>query len=286
MKILVPLDGSQLAEMALPLAEGLARRWQGGLTLVRVVDEKLEKLWESLSPAPLRESEREVAALYVDHHRRKIQGLPCEAFSPLGSPAATLAEQARALGCDLICLASHGRSGMERWLLGSVAEKLLQLSSCPVLLVKSPESSAAEGYSNVLVAHDGERSATRVVHKLAPFLKSTGGVARVHVLRASGTALSRDADEETVQFYLNSLERELHQHQVEGAEMSYQAIDDEPAPAILKVARERGCDLIAMATRAQPGLAGWMLGSVTAKVARHCQAAVLAYPPENGERGD
>lgn len=286
MKILVPLDGSPLAESALPVALGLAQRWGGSLALVRVVDEKLERLWEALSPAPLRESDQEAAALYVDHLRRKLQGVPCQAFSPLGRPAETVAQQAEELGCDLICMASHGRSGLERWLLGSVAEKLLHLARCPLLLVKPGEASAAEGFSNVLVAHDGERPATRVVHRLAPFLNSGQGAAHVHVLRASGTALAQDADEETVQFYLNSLERELHQHQVEGAQMSYQAVDDEPAPAILKVSRQRGCDLIAMATRARSGLAGLMLGSVTAKVARHCHTALLAYPPEGDERDD
>ncbi|HEY83147.1 MAG TPA: universal stress protein [Dehalococcoidia bacterium] len=146
-KIMVPLDGSELAECVLPHVETLAKALGvESVILVRVVEpfsltpvrgdpefteEQVEEI-DARSTAVARDYLDRLASR-LDYGRVNIK---TEVLS--GKAAETLADYAAKHGVDLIIMATHGRSGISRWVLGSVADRLLRSSHVPVLMVRAP----------------------------------------------------------------------------------------------------------------------------------------------------
>ncbi|MEW6280411.1 MAG: universal stress protein, partial [Candidatus Eremiobacterota bacterium] len=147
-KILVPLDGSPLAEQALPYAVEMARKFSARLVLLRcmVLPEPVLVGMDMAIPqhyTDLQRIEREHVENYLAavRERPELQGLVADARAPFGSPGEAILEFAEAEQCDLIVMSSHGRSGLSRFVYGSVAEKVLHHTPCPLLLVKASEKS-------------------------------------------------------------------------------------------------------------------------------------------------
>lgn len=140
--ILVPLDGSALAEQALQHAAPLAQSCGAQLHLVRVVDPQRIPVPPDAVDFQFRERLRQDAAreaeLYIKGQEAncKAQGLTVTAHAPSGAVAATIVELAGSLGCDLIVICTHGRSGLGRWMHGSVAEKVMRGASTSLLVVR------------------------------------------------------------------------------------------------------------------------------------------------------
>lgn len=140
-QILVPLDGSPLAEQALHHAAGLASLLGAEILLVRALSPVLHPRYRGdklvLSCADFVEVEdawRYLAAcadgLRADGHRVSIRVL-------VGSPSVAIADAARAEGMDLIVMTTHGRGGFSRFVLGSVADGLVPRADVPILLIRS-----------------------------------------------------------------------------------------------------------------------------------------------------
>lgn len=149
-RIVVPLDGSDLAEQAVGTAEELARSLGTPMHLVRVVDYPSTGLTyvyggmiESEALATQIEDEREMAETYLGDVARSLQQRGIEVTTEVrhGAPVQELCD-AMDFG-DLVVIASHGRSGVARWFLGSVAEEVVRRSSVPVLLVRAPSKRAS-----------------------------------------------------------------------------------------------------------------------------------------------
>src|SRR5215472_2641277 len=156
-KMLVGLDGSPLGERTLPYAEALARAAGASVCLVQVVplSDERERLQEEnprllpymvavpgAPPATEKVEERAArhgATRYVDAIATRLgaAGVPTEAVVVRGEPAAALAAEAIQRRADLVLLSTHGRSGLGRWVFGSVAEGVLARSDVPVLLVRA-----------------------------------------------------------------------------------------------------------------------------------------------------
>lgn len=150
-RIVVPLDGSELSERALPDAEGVARLAGASLLLVRAVDPTaLSRIagFGAAEYAVLTEAlaEEEAAAReYLRHTEQAVAARGVAVSSQLRrGPAARVIVDATAAG-DLVAMASHGRGGMARWFLGSVAEEVARRSPVPVLLVRSVPADTAPG---------------------------------------------------------------------------------------------------------------------------------------------
>lgn len=145
--LVVPLDGSELAEEALPFAEALAIRLELSITLVRVVPfpviayEGYEPLGYGYLP-PDHKSMMEVieasAKEYLEgvQARLRLQGHQVEAVAILGHAASQIIDLAQRTEGSLVVMSTHGRSGFQRWVLGSVADRVLRASRRPVLLVR------------------------------------------------------------------------------------------------------------------------------------------------------
>ncbi len=152
-RILVPLDGSPLSEAALPQAEGLARGVGAPLLLVRAVNVPATVIAATGSDAGMvapqlledaLEGEEDEARDYLSQvaERLKAGGLQAAWEVVEGEPARAIIDTAHREGCDLIVLATHGRSGIPRAVLGSVADQVVRESHLPVLLVR-PQAPAA-----------------------------------------------------------------------------------------------------------------------------------------------
>jgi len=148
-KILVPLDGSKLAECALPHAEELAKgcgtekvilvsvteRVQG----YRAFEEPSQPLGQQLVPEAFGKKEQQ-AQRYLGRIAKAMEakGIKVDTEVLLGDPAEEIVIYAKHPGCDLIVMSSHGRSGPSRWAHGSVADRVFRGSPVPVLMVRAP----------------------------------------------------------------------------------------------------------------------------------------------------
>ena len=148
-KIMVPLDGSKLAESVLPHVEAIAKGTKAGEVILVSVTERVlgyrpvtdyaQPTGEKLIPEAVGKMEKQ-AQKYLDRVAKGLEakGIKTETLVLLGNPAEEIILNAKHYGADLIIMASHGRSGISRWTHGSVADKVFRASSVPVLMVRAP----------------------------------------------------------------------------------------------------------------------------------------------------
>jgi nucleotide-binding universal stress UspA family protein len=162
-KILVPLDGSKLAECALPYAEELARGCGTEEVILVSVTERIQgfrvlegegqpiakptggwvepskALGQRLVPEAFGKKEKQ-AQRYLERIAKTMaaKGINVSTEVLLWKPAEAIVGYAKQYECDLIVMASHGRSGPSRWAYGSVADKVLRSSCIPVLIIRAP----------------------------------------------------------------------------------------------------------------------------------------------------
>jgi nucleotide-binding universal stress UspA family protein len=144
-KILVPLDGSKLAECALPHAVDMAKAYSAEMVLVSVTEEV--EGFRAVSDASQSSEERlipeaggkleEQARKYLDRVAKGIakEGVEVATEVQFGKPADGIMVAAMLYDCDVIVMSSHGRSGVSKWTHGSVAEKVFRVSHTPVLMI-------------------------------------------------------------------------------------------------------------------------------------------------------
>ena len=140
--ILVPLDGSAFAETALPHASALAAKFDCKITLVKVFEtphvyqtvDKAAGVLEDIHQAAIKD-----ASDYLEAQKAKLaaEGLSVEVdFIEGGNVAAMILEAIEESGADLVVMSTHGRSGLDRWRFGSVAERVARHASVPVVLIR------------------------------------------------------------------------------------------------------------------------------------------------------
>lgn len=145
-RIIVPLDGSKLAEGALPEAEKLAALTGAELVLLRVIDYSSRDrfadfglLYEYEAMARALEEERELATAYLADVSKRIAADGFQVSAKLVDGIAAKAIVGLTEPGDVIVMATHGRTGMKRWFIGSIAEEVLRHSTVPVLLVRTAD---------------------------------------------------------------------------------------------------------------------------------------------------
>jgi len=143
--LLVALDGSETAEVALPDAASVALSSGARLTLLHVVPPALAEIYASAEAVPADEGNRslhDAAHGYLDSVGRRLKAMGIEVHKAIavGDAADSLVAYASEQGVDLIVMATHGRSGWKRLVLGSVAERVLRAAGQPVLLVRTPSA--------------------------------------------------------------------------------------------------------------------------------------------------
>jgi nucleotide-binding universal stress UspA family protein len=314
--ILVPLDGSALAEQVLPYVRALAVLLDARVQLLSVIVENQNEglMAESIAAtygvvdplATQREREhRSLARLtqhaesYLESHATQLLGLGIDARLEVrcGPAAEVIAEAAEGLHVTMIAMATHGYSGLRRWALGSVTDRVVHATSTPVFVVRGGKAVQADqiAFNRMIVPLDGSplaaqalplaadlaergRSELLLIRAVAASVEAYPAIAPLgrpdlmpgevlHALRA------RAADElEDQAFELREL----------GLPVATRVVNGHPAEAIIDEAERQSADLVVMATHGYSGLKRWALGSVTDKVLHAAATPLLLVHARTG----
>jgi nucleotide-binding universal stress UspA family protein len=211
-----------------------------------------------------------------------------------GDEASVIVDTAASENVDLIVMSTHGYSGLTRWMLGSITEKVLRAAPCPVLVVRS-----LDPISRILITLDGSELAEYSIEpglEIARRLDGEVTLLRVEhapapsPLRFEQQKMTREAlrDEDKVQkkiydFAKIYLARMVESHRQSGQHIETAVSFETPAVGILDYAELNQTDLIVMSTHGRTGLAHWVYGSVTEKVLRGAECAMLIIRPPADE---
>lgn len=299
--ILVPLDGSTRAEQVLPYVQRLASLLDSRLYLLQVVPEihedepfavtVAESYQRGSGPTATQrqrewsswETQRQHALGYLGSHAMMLQteGIRIDFEVRLGHPAEEIVAVAEEQHADLIALATHGYSGLKRWTLGSVTDKVVHATTTPIFVVRSGEQVPLDeiAFKRILVPLDGSKLAKQVL-PLATELASAAH-AELTLLQAVSPAieglpnispLSRPPSHfgeviaelrEQADYELTTLAAELRRPEIR---VTRAVVTGHPAEVIVDEAYRRDSDLIVMATHGYGGIRRWALGSVADKV--------------------
>ncbi len=285
-RILVPLDGSQLSQRALEPALTLASRTGAEVLLVRTpVSDSLGVGSDSRQASLHNEVQT-----YLDMLRQSNEqpGLTMRTHVIDGDAASAIVDVALREHADLISMSTHGYSGLTRWVLGSVTEKVLHTAPCPVWVVR-----AARMPKKILITLDGSALSETALEP---------GLALAQSLDAD-VALLRTAPHMTGDGNLDEHERDLsHRFQEDLIDEAREYIYTQsvswaqaglrikpeirigaPADCILEYIETYDIDLIVMATHGRTGLKRWVYGSVTAKVLRSATCSLLVIRPAEAD---
>lgn len=288
-KILVPLDGSQLSQRALEPALDLSQQAGAELLLVRVPT--ADTLSFVISEAKQRELAQDALA-YLESVCKSYEQPQFSIRAQVldGDVASAIVDTARAEQVDLIVMSTHGYSGLTRWVLGSVTEKVLRSAPCPVLAVR-----AACQAQRILITLDGSPLSE---HAVEP------GLSLAQSLNAEATLLRcvpQIVGDGKLDEHERGLSRRMQEDLINEAKEYLRARSDEagrstrsvainttvrigsPADNILEYVETYGIDLIVMATHGRTGLKRWVYGSVTAKVLRSVSCSMLVIRPTDAE---
>jgi nucleotide-binding universal stress UspA family protein len=298
--ILVPLDGSSFAEQAVTLASRVAQRAGSKLRLVLVhglpsapIDPVAAKLFTSIELAT-RKSERSYLR-GIQARLRDGGARLASAVTLTGKPGPALVQYVRETGIDLVVMSTHGRGGIRRAWLGSVADHLIRNLEIPVLLVRPREGGTAParpaGEGQILVPLDGSPLAEEALHAATALARAWDAeitlfqVVRPITLSADPalpvpfafdedlTAMSRMQ----AQDYLDGVVEELRDEGLRATGVA--AVGWHSADSILAVARPERVAVVVLATHGRGGLRRLALGSVADKVVRGADVPVLVYRP-------
>lgn len=287
-KILIPLDGSKTAERVLPYARTLAKKLKVPVELMAVID--IAEMAMHVSPERARfldtlvEEGVRSSQDYLKSIANSFTGLTVTCTVDKGRAGDAIIESAAKSKATLIAMSTHGRSGMSRWLLGSVTEKVLRGTSNPLLLIRAEEGSTAEGdamLKTVIVPLDGSdlaESVLPVVTGLAKTLNLEVVLLRAYNIPASTYAGAedyyavnyeqiREEIKKEAQGYLDRKAEELKKQGVKA--VSCVLPEGYAADEIIALGRKTPDNLVAMCTHGRSGVKRWVLGSVTEKVVRH-----------------
>jgi len=287
MKILVPTDFSELSLKAIQAANTYASVFGGTISLfnshipITELDEpyalgmsnQVYQDYESIEQS-IRERLELIAEENLDEEHRG------DLIVHVGNPAQSIVEESESY--DLIIMSTHGRTGFSRFLLGSVAEKVLRLSRIPVMVVEN--ESDVDSFESILVTTDFSDNAEAAYPHALNIAKKTGGTVDIlHIL-----SLDQFEEDETDPSIKKIREQRMkliekeHFHELGDRVKSYTIVsEDSPHEAILKFVKGSSYNLVVMATVGKTGINYMMMGSTTANVVRHVKTAVLSVKPPN-----
>jgi len=292
-KLLVPLDGSSMAEAVLPIVGQLARKINASVTLIHVIEkdppEKIHGQRHLTSSDQAEKYLRATAAsnifkgIDVDFHVHE---------AGVRDVSQSLSDHTEELNQDLVIMCTHGSSGLRGILYGSIAQQVISFGNVPVLLVNPSSTIVESNFGNFLVPLDGDPDHEQSLAYASMLARMCG--ARIHLLIAipqfgtmSGelsttnrllpgtTAKMMDMIVPDAEKYLVQLQRKIES---EGIEVTSSTSRNKPDSAILKTAKGIKADLIILATHGKRGAEAFWNGSVTPKVSKSSKIPLLLVP--------
>jgi nucleotide-binding universal stress UspA family protein len=299
-RLLVPLDGSHLAEAALSPAIYLAQRLQAPVTLVHIIERHAPQ--EVHGEHHLTDCGE--ACTYLDEVAARfppeVQVESHVHTSEVSDVARSIVEHVTELESDLIVMCTHGHGGLRRWLFGSIAQQVLSLGTSPVLLIQPDKVGSAPTFScrRLLVPLDGDpehEQGLPVAAKLAQICsavlhlvmvvhtRDTLSGERASTARLLPTTMSAllDMTQQGAEEYLN---RHVTRLQAEGLSVTASVGRGAPAAVITRTAQQVETDLIVLGTHGKTGMDAFWSGSVTPRIFGRAHVPLLLVRVHESER--
>ncbi|MCH7642358.1 MAG: universal stress protein [Chloroflexi bacterium] len=302
-RILVPLDGSEVAKSAVPVAAGMGRLFDSELTLITVLPESTrlservpvgtEAAANGAAQSPGNAGSDAVSYLEDVAGRLRHSGVQANTAAVFNTdPATEIVLTARDRQFDLIIMASRGRSGFVRGLLGSVTDRVIHSSPIPVMVVPAGGDPGTDRwtFSSVIVPLDGSDLAeTALPHvecisraanapitliRAAPFPTMYGGDPYGGL--PTGVLAIAEDDEKRAKHYLVEIATRLR---ARGRTVETHVGSGHPRSEITQIAQDMTDAIVVMTTRGTSGLTRWVVGSVADSVIRSSGVPVLVVPP-------
>jgi nucleotide-binding universal stress UspA family protein len=295
-RILVGVDFSPESDIAVLHAAELARSRSARLILAHVVSLPSDLLADS-SYDPLFRAQGGAAELGVEHRnqsddllqatagRCQTLGIDTEAVLVDDNPSDGLARIADEVGADLLVVGTHGRTGLKRFLLGSVAERAARLARVHTLIARGPIEEGGS-YHRVMVASDFSAASDAAMAAALSIAPPDGRIEVVHCWQTpalpTGALMERMRDD-IRQAVQKRGEQWIASHG--RGRVTFVPVEASAADGVLRRTEERGCDLIVTGSHGRRGARRWLLGSVTETIVRHAPCSVLIVHPPGGADG-
>lgn len=304
--IIIPLDGSKLAEQAIALAYSMAQRINRDILLLQVVEKEVNPVLahseKDIHAEELPDYATAQAKTYLQGiaERLQVEGGPSVSYNvAFGRPGQAIARVADEYEASYIVMSTHGYTGFTRWMMGSVADRVLHLTERPLVLFHPPKNRTYDGlekqlqalpYMKQIVVPLGRLPLAEQILPYAEQVASAYGEANIMLfhtipafpaglvpiqtakLKQEWLALSQNE----AQTYLSNLVNTLHQ---QGHTVQFAIRVGIPAEEILEYAKEVEADMIMMTSHVKDGLNRFLLGSVTSRVVQGSQIPVLVIRP-------
>ncbi|MBI3964719.1 MAG: universal stress protein [Chloroflexi bacterium] len=271
--ILVPLDGSAFAERALPYAGALAQTTGQRVCLVGVLPEKAPSRRSSAGEEA--DNRTELQSILTGMTKRlRASGLRVTSHLRQGEIAPSILDAAREFEASHIVMGTHGRSGIRRWIFGSVADAVVRHASTPVVLI--PPDCAREWpgdrVERILVPLDGSLVGEAALEPACDLaLKFPAEVILLRVVEAPGGT----AETAAIAYLEETLEGVRERGVTTDVAVGFRSVEG----AIADTARERNVDLIVMATHGLGGAARLVVGSVATELIQRATLPIMVVRP-------
>jgi nucleotide-binding universal stress UspA family protein/predicted transcriptional regulator len=291
--ILVPLDGSELGEKALPWAIQLAQHLGISLTLVRAVPwlefpvSQFGGYITAETYDQIVRTDHTVADEYLTGKQAELSNLCLSVNTVMrdGAAAEVIHDVADEIGAYAVVMASHGHGGVKRFVLGSVGERLFEQATIPILLVRATERTQAPSLHQVLVPLDGSTFAERAIDQALEVVGMDGLLVLLRVVEPiydavgggdlTSFVLDEDATRRAEDEARNYLHRTAASLSARGHRVETRLHRGRPATQILESTGEINPDVIVMTTHGRSGPARWLMGSVADEVFRSTDLPVF-----------
>jgi len=285
-RILVPVDFSELSKKALEIAQKLASLFDAVITPIHVhipITEMDEPYALGMSSSVYQDFDKIEQNLKERLDELTRQFINAEMLQEpvivFGNPAQSIIDASE--DYDMIVMTSHGRTGFTRFLLGSVAEKVLRLAHLPVLVVE--DESDIGNFEKILVTTDFSENSASAFPLAIEIAKKAGS--KLHLLHIlSYDQFDKDDESSTIEKLrrerLKVVANESFHSIKDSLTYNVEVTQDSPHESILKHVKENSYNLIVMATVGRTGINYLMMGSTTAHVVRHVKNAVLSINPK------
>jgi nucleotide-binding universal stress UspA family protein len=288
-RVLVPLDGSPFAENILSHLTRLLSPATSEIILIGVLESHryMRSMYEYV-PEDAMIDIREHYSVYFDGVRKQLQsqGYVVTAHLAEGDAAQQVLEIAQTNHADLIAMTTHGRSGIARWALGSVTERILHATVLPVLLVRQSAHNPNVRSKRIMLPLDGSELAEQALPYAAVLAKATGAeLELVHIISPSDLEYTIEerpyrterqrAAEKLFALAETYLQRIVVQLEAETIPCQTKSEYGEIAETLSQLAERDEVDLIVMSTHGRSGLNRWVYGSVTNRLIREVTCPIL-----------
>lgn len=297
--VLCPVDFSDFSRRALAHAVALAKWYEAELTLFHVAPSIAPPLAYSEVPPPLAVNAVGTEQLKLDLEAwadtARAQGVPVTVILTTGEPVREIVAKAASMHAGLLVMGTHGASGFERLLLGSVTEKVLRKAPCPVLTVPRAEPDEAVDrvlFKSVLCAVDfSDASADALAHALSLAQEADAKLTVLHVVETIPIGVGREYAHFQVPEFNVYLEKDAADqlHKIVPAQaqtwcdLRELVATGKPYVEILRVAADMRAELIVMGSTGRGAIDRLLFGSTTQHVLRQARCPVLTIRARHGQ---